>query len=124
MAVLSVALLVTTFGWIAVSMKLAAIEDQFHQYQLSSRQEISDSENQAAEIERLKAEKEILVKGVIPGLRLLEFDSTITIDDQYFRNIGFTLTGTSQYQELRISYCSAQRQSECGGTGGNRVSVR
>ena len=103
-AVLSVALLITIFGWIAASMKLIAFEDQFHDYQLSSSEGMSISESQAAEIERLKTEKEILVKGVIPGLRLLEFDSTINIDDQYFRNIGFTLTGTSHSKnyEYRI----------------------
>ena len=103
-AVLSVALLITIFGWIAASMKLIAVEDQFHDYQLSSSEGMSISESQAAEIERLKTEKEILVKGVIPGLRLLEFDSTINIDDQYFRNIGFTLTGTSHSKnyEYRI----------------------
>lgn len=104
MAVLSVALMVTTFGWIAMSMKNAATEDRFHQYQLSSRQVIAESDNQAAAVERLEAEKEILVRGVIPGLRLLEFDSTISIDDQYVRNIGFTLTGTNQSKnyEYRI----------------------
>ena len=103
-AVLSVALLVTTFGWIAASAKLAATEERFLQYQLSSRQEISESQHLTAEVERLKSEKEILVKGVIPGLRLLEFDSTITIEDQYVRNIGFTLTGTNHTKnyEYRI----------------------
>lgn len=103
-AVLSVVLLITTFGWITASVKLAATEDQFHQYQISSRQEISESQNRSAEIDRLKAEKEILVRGVIPGLRLLEFDSTITIEDQYVRNIGFTLTGTDHTKnyEYRI----------------------
>jgi hypothetical protein len=103
-AVLSVALMVTAFGWIAISMKLAGVEEQFQQFRISSHQEISDSENRVAEIERLKAEKEILVKGFIPGLSPLEFDSTIDVDDQYVRNIGFTLTGTSHVKnyEYRI----------------------
>jgi len=103
-AVLSVALLVTTIGWIAAGMKLAAIEEQFHQYQLSSRQEIAAGKNQVAEVERLKAEQEALVKGIIPGLRILDFDATVSIEDQYVRNIGFTLTGTnhSKNYEYRI----------------------
>jgi len=102
--VLSVALLIAIFGWIAMSVKLAGVEEQFQQYQLSSRQAISASENQTAEVERLRTENETLVKGVIPGLRLLEFDSTITLDEQYLRNIGFTLTGTSHTRnyEYRI----------------------
>lgn len=104
LVVLSVALLITTFGWIATGMKLIVVEDQFHQYQLRSSEELANSENRTAEIERLRKEKEILVKGIIPGLQLLEFDSTINIDHSYFRNIGFTLTGTSDNKnyEYRI----------------------
>jgi len=94
-AVLSVVLVVAILGWIVASMKLAGIREQFSQYQLNSRQEISNKENRQAEIDLLNKEKELLLKGVIPGLRSLEFDSTINVDDEYFRNIGFTLTGTS-----------------------------
>ena len=92
---LSAALAIATFGWIATSINLSGTEKQFLEYQSDIRQQVSDVENRSAELERLKLENAVLVKGILPGLRLLEYDTTVAIDDEYVRNIGFTLTGTS-----------------------------
>lgn len=88
-------LVVTIFGWITTAVRFSKAEEEFLQYQTGIRQQVSDSESHSAELERLRAENETLVKGLLPGLRLLEYDTIVTLDDQYVRNVRFTLTGTS-----------------------------
>lgn len=104
MVLLTTALVATVFGWVTTSIRFARTEEQFQQYQLSIRQQVSDIESHGDELKRLRAENETLVKGLLPSLRLLEYDSTVALDDQYVRNVSFTVTGTdyAKNYEYRI----------------------
>ncbi|MCB1762491.1 MAG: hypothetical protein KDI27_05055 [Gammaproteobacteria bacterium] len=90
---LSIALIVAVFGWIFASLNLASVKEEYLKYQAENQRELADQKAYENEIALLRSDNEQLLKGIIPGLQPLEFDANIAIEDQYLRNIGFTLTG-------------------------------
>ena len=99
--VLGALLLVTIIGWILTATKLSSNRSEYLGYQASVREELSGSKRLVEEIaglERkvtdLEGEMATLVQGRIPGLNPLEFDLTVSLEQDYFKNISFTLTGT------------------------------
>ena len=57
-----------------------------------------------SKLETVKNEMDALVQNRIPGLLPLKYDEAITVDDQYIRNIIFTLArnGTKRNYEYRL----------------------
>jgi len=99
--VLGALLFVTIIGWILTGSKLSSTNTRFLEYQISVRQNLSDSQQLTSkagtlegEVKTLQEELAALVQGRIPNLTPLEFDVTVPSDQTYFRNISFTLTGT------------------------------
>lgn len=71
------------------------------------------------ELAKLRAERDALASGRLPGLIPLEYDRAIEIDRQYVRNVIFTETGTPDAH--RYEY---RLVAENGGTSMLRPSVR
>ena len=65
----------------------------------SAADRVAVLENEAAqlklELTTLRAERDALASGRLPGLIPLEYDRALAIDQQYVRNVIFTETGTS-----------------------------
>ncbi len=88
--------------WIMTSIKVSSLNGDLLLERANTREQIArvkdlESEKQGLgnRIEALEQERTQLVQGRIPRLHPLEFDVTVPIDQRYFRNISFTLTGTS-----------------------------
>jgi len=103
-------LLIVTLVWVMYSLKLSSRSDDLLQERINNRaletsleKLQSDNESLETTLERLQDEVAQLVKGRIPRLLPLELDITIPIERDYFRNVSFTLAGTSQdsYYEYR-----------------------
>ena len=77
---------------------------EYHQTIIKLRKQEAVSKNLAAELEKVKGERDILVQQRIPGLIPLRYDEAINIDNQYVRNIIFTLakSGKKNIYEYRI----------------------
>ena len=77
---------------------------EYHQTILELRKQEAVSKNLAAELEKVKGERDILVQQRIPGLIPLRYDEAINIDNQYVRNIIFTLakSGKKNIYEYRV----------------------
>jgi len=62
------------------------------------------AKNLTAELATIKNERDILVQGRIPGLIPLTYDEAINIDNEYVRNIIFTLAkiGKKNIYEYRL----------------------
>ena len=71
---------------------------------LDLRKQEAIARNLATELETVKGERDILVQQRIPGLIPLRYDETINIDNQYVRNIIFTLakSGKKNIYEYRL----------------------
>jgi|GEM_PF-951129 len=96
-------LLIVTLIWIMYSLKLTSrsgdlLQERINNRALETSLEKLQSDNESLEttLERLQDEVAQLVKGRIPRLLPLELDITIPIERDYFRNVSFTLAGTSQ----------------------------
>lgn len=64
---------------------------------------VTDNNRKAREIDQFKAQlaaltehRDTLVSGRIPGLRPLQYDEAISVDQAYIRNVIFTLTRSSE----------------------------
>ncbi|MCB1759675.1 MAG: hypothetical protein KDI68_07830 [Gammaproteobacteria bacterium] len=101
---LSLALFIALLGWLFTAIRLSSVSDEYHDYRVSSRDELDQRKQNNVELDQLRSEREALVKGLIPGLHPLNFDETIDIRESYLRNIAFTLTGTrySSNYEYRV----------------------
>lgn len=89
--------------WIMTVVKLTSGNEGLLQERAKAREQVAMTEKLQSEndslntkIENLKHDLAQLVEGHIPGLLPLEFDITIPIEQDYFRNIRFIMTGTSQ----------------------------
>ncbi len=94
-------LFIVILVWIMTSMKLSAVNGDLLLEKARTREQIEANRQLEAEkrqleqqISQLEQERAELVEKRIPHLRPLQFDVTIPIDKEYFRNINFTLTGT------------------------------
>ncbi len=72
---------------------------------------VTDNNRKARQLDQLQAqlnqvtqERDVLVRGRIPGLNSLKYDQAITLNEAYVRNVIFTLTrnGDSVTHEFRM----------------------
>jgi hypothetical protein len=93
-------LIILIFSW----LHLARESSEYHQAILDLRKQELLVKNLTSELETVKNERDILVQKRIPGLIPLTFDKAINIDNQYVRNIIFTLakTGKRSIYEYRL----------------------
>ena len=93
-------LLIYLFSWFYVARKSAASEQALLQLRIQEKtlNEIN------GELEATRKERDELVQGRIPGLLPLTYDETITTDNEYIRNIIFTLVknGKKETYEYRL----------------------
>ena len=88
------------FTWFYVTKKSAQSEQALLELRL--QQKTLDSIN--SELDQVKAERDALVQERIPGLMPLKYDEMITPDQQYIRNIIFTMVrnGQEETYEYRL----------------------
>lgn len=93
-------LIILIFSW----LHLARESSEYHQAILELRKQEVLAKNLASELKTVKNERDILVQKRIPGLIPLTFDEAINIDNEYVRNIIFTLakTGKKNIYEYRL----------------------
>lgn len=93
-------LVIYVFTWLYIARKTTEHEQTLLELR---KQEIALAAT-SKELERVKAEKEALVEGRIPGLLPLTYDETISIDNPYIRNIIFTQVknGKGKTYEYRL----------------------
>ena len=85
-------------------LQTARESSEYHQAILDLRKQEVLAKNLASELETVKNERDILVQERIPGLTPLTYDEAINIDNEYVRNIIFTLakTGKKNIYEYRL----------------------
>ena len=93
-------LVILIFSWLQTSRE----SSEYHQAILDLRKQEVLAKNLASELETVKNERDILVQERIPGLIPLTYDEAINIDNEYVRNIIFTLakTGKKNIYEYRL----------------------
>jgi hypothetical protein len=93
-------LVILIFSW----LYLAGESSEHHQAILDFRKQEVLAKNLASELETVKNERDVLVQERIPGLTPLTYDETINIDNEYVRNILFTLakSGKKNIYEYRL----------------------
>jgi hypothetical protein len=93
-------LIILIFSW----LQTARESSRHHQAVLDLRKQEVLAKNLASELETVKNERDILVQERIPGLIPLTYDEAINIDNEYVRNIIFTLakTGKKNIYEYRL----------------------
>lgn len=93
-------LLIYTFTWFYVARKSAESEQAL--LQLRIQEKTLGTVN--SELETVRNERDALVQGRIPGLLPLTYDETISTDNEYIRNIIFTLVknGKQETYEYRL----------------------
>ena len=77
---------------------------EYHQAILDLRKQEAVTKDLAAELEKVKGERDVLVQERIPGLIPLRYDEAINVDNKYVRNIIFTLakSGKKDIHEYRL----------------------
>jgi hypothetical protein len=93
-------LLIYLFSWFYVARKSAESEQAL--LQLRIQEKTLSTIN--SELETARKERDALVQGRIPGLLPLTYDETIATDNEYIRNIIFTLVrnGKKETYEYRL----------------------
>lgn len=93
-------LVILIFSWLQVARK----SSERHQAMLDLRKQEVLVKNLTEELGTIQNERDILVQERIPGLIPLTYDETINIDNEYVRNIIFTLakTGKKNIYEYRL----------------------
>lgn len=93
-------LVILIFSWLQVARK----SSEQHQAMLDLRKQEVLVKNLTEELGTIQNERDILVQERIPGLIPLTYDETINIDNEYVRNIIFTLakTGKKNIYEYRL----------------------
>lgn len=93
-------LVILIFSWLQVASK----SSERHQAMLDLRKQEVLVKNLTEELGTIQNERDILVQERIPGLIPLTYDETINIDNEYVRNIIFTLakTGKKNIYEYRL----------------------
>lgn len=93
-------LIILIFSW----LYLGSESSEYHQAILDLRKQEVLVKNLAGELEAVKKERDILVQERIPGLIPMTYDEAINIDNEYVRNIIFTLakTGKNDIYEYRL----------------------
>jgi hypothetical protein len=93
-------LLIYVFTWFHIARKSTEHEQTLLELR---KQEIAMS-TITSKLETVRNEMDALVQNRIPGLLPLKYDEAITVDDEYIRNIIFTLArnGKKQNYEYRL----------------------
>ena len=93
-------LIVLFFMWLSSTNE----SSEYHQTILNLRKQEAVAKNLASELETVKNERDILVQQRIPGLIPLRYDEAMTVDNNYVRNIIFTLakSGKKNIHEYRL----------------------
>ena len=93
-------LLVYMSTWFIFARKLAEHE----QMSLVFRKQVVAMQAVSHELNTARAELDELVKSRIPGLMPVKYDEPISVDEDYIRNIIFTLVsnGNKRYYEYRL----------------------
>ncbi len=93
-------LLIYIFTWFYVARKSTESEQAL--LELRIQEKALNTIN--SELETVRNERDALVQGRIPGLLPLTYDETITTDNEYIRNIIFTLVknGKKEAYEYRL----------------------
>lgn len=87
---LETGLLVTAF------VRMGFAEQEVADLALSERKQAAELEVLRPQVEKLQHDIETMVRSRLPGLRPLEFDQVIPLDDDYVKNIVFTVAGKGQ----------------------------
>lgn len=98
--VVALFLVIYVFTWLYFSG-----EAHTHQQNTIKLRKLESSlEKVSAELEKVRSERDIMVKGRIPGISLLTFDEAIPIGDDFIRNVIFTLVknGNNKVYEYRL----------------------
>ena len=99
---LAIVILVSFFIALFLSIRLFKLSDENSGLIISVRQSQIELDKLRPEVEELRAGMNDLVEGRIPNLRPLEFDKVIALDENYVKNIAFTLA--SNADEKRYEY--------------------
>ncbi len=79
-----------------VSIKLSMYAKEVTELNMIEKKQSRELEQMRPKLDQLKKEIDDLVMGRLPSLHRLEFDKVIPIQEQYVRNIIFTLIGREQ----------------------------
>jgi hypothetical protein len=93
-------LLTYVYTWLYIAKQSA----QSEQVLLEFRQQEKQLSSMKAELSAATGERDALVQERIPGLLPIQYDQTITPDNEYIRNIIFTMvkTGQKETYEYRL----------------------
>jgi len=93
-------LLIYVFTWLYITRKATEYQQTLHEL----RKEDIALKAVTSELETVRKELDTLVQNRIPGLLPLKYDEAITVDNQYVRNIIFTLVknGKKRKYEYRL----------------------
>ncbi len=92
--------LTVAFTW----MSMARTGNEMEEQTMQLRKQGKTIAETKAELQEVTTERDALVADRIPGLIPLDYDAAIAIDDQYIRNIIFTLVsnGRERHYEYRM----------------------
>ena len=84
---------------VLAKFSIDGLESENQALAVKARKQAMQLEESAAQIEKLNQDISILVKERIPNLHRLEFDKPIALNQQYVRDVIFTLTGIGSNKE-------------------------
>ncbi len=84
------------FAFLFVAIKLSLYAKELNEVTILQHQQERELQKLRPMVARLEKEIADLVEERIPGLHPLVFDEVISVDQQYVRNIIFTLIGTEE----------------------------
>ena len=89
---------------VLAKFEIEALETKNSHLTIKARKQEALLEHANQQLDELRQNVHMLVDGRIPNLYRLEFDKTIPVEQQYMRNINFTLTGVepNKHYEYRM----------------------
>ena len=84
---------------VLAKFSIDGLESENHALSVKARKHAIRLAESAAQVEKLHQEIRILVNERIPNLHRLQFDKTIALDQEYVRDVIFTLTGIGSNKE-------------------------
>lgn len=105
---LGIALAMTLIGWIHTEVRLNGERQESYQLAVASRNQGQELDRLRAEVTRLKADLQTMVRKRIPHVHPLQFDTVLPMNVKYLRTISFTRTGVDeavQYEYQIIVEC-------------------
>jgi cell division protein FtsL len=99
-AMLAVALVLVSMGWIMAWAKLKKVQSDALSLDVSLRQTGGQLQSLKAQLLEREAAVQAMVEKRIPGLSLLEYNKVIDVKDKYVRNIRFAEAGTADAKAI------------------------